>query len=100
MSSDFPELSKAEWKAVSIAMNDAANCGCAARSEPNRLSRLFTALTGIERPRPLADPRLETLRQFVCDTHRNRRPAEHFVPALMDQGFNTAQVQALALLAA
>ena len=99
MDQELPTLSPAEWKAVSIAINDATNRGCGA-GEPGPLARLITTLTGIERPRPLADPRLETLRRFVCDTRRSRGMADQFVPALMEQGFNQAQVRAIALLAA
>ncbi|MBU3078932.1 hypothetical protein [Sphingomonas quercus] len=99
MNQDIPALSQTEWKAVTVAINDAANCGCAS-GEPGRLGRIFAALTGIERPKPLADPRLEALRLFVCDTRRSRKPAESLVPALIDQGYNPAQVRAIALLAA
>jgi hypothetical protein len=96
----MPMLSTQEWRAVRVAFNDAADTACIATREPGRLSRLFTALTGIEAKKPLADPRLETLRHFVCATRRTRKPAADLVPALIDQGFNRAQIDALAMLSA
>ncbi len=97
----MPALSTAEWRAVRVAFNDAADARCGGiTAEPGRLSRLFTMLTGIEPKRPLADPRLETLRSFVCETRATRREASALVPALSAQGFNRAQIRALALLAA
>lgn len=93
-----PSLSRSEWQAVSIAFNDAANCGCVATREPGRLQKLYSALTGNVPPRPLADERLEAIRSFVCSTRRSRKPAEALVPVLRDQGFSPAQVDALALL--
>ncbi len=99
----YPQLSRTEWQAVSIALSDAADCRYAPvdRGPVGRsLSKLFHAVTGIERKTELADPRLETLRRFVCTTRRTRQVPEQLVPALIDQGFNHAQVDALALLAA
>ncbi|PZU07500.1 hypothetical protein [Sphingomonas sp.] len=93
-----PSLSRSEWQAVSIAFNDAAQCGCASAREPGPLRRLYGALTGNRPPRPLADQRLEAIRSFVCTTRRSRKPAEDLVPTLRGQGFSPAQVDALALL--
>jgi hypothetical protein len=96
----LPALNRTEWQAVAIAMNDADVYSCGADAQPGALARLFRAVTGTPVPQPLADPRLESLRRFVCATRRSRRPAEQHIPALLDHGFNQAQVQALALLAA
>lgn len=93
-------LSKTEWQAVSVALVDASKCGCTAAAKSGPLGRLFRALTGISGQTPLADPRLEAVRSFVCETRRYRRPAEAHVPALLDHGFNRSQVEALALLSA
>ena len=96
----MPMLSTAEWRAVSVAFNDAADVRCGVSAKQGRLSRIFTALTGIEPKRPLADARLEALRGFVCQTRSTRKEAAELVPTLMEQGFNRAQISALALLAA
>lgn len=99
---DEPKLTRIEWQAVSIGLQDAAKCGCGGPAQPgslrSRLSRLSHMLTGIEPPRPLADPRLEAVRNFVCATQRHRRPADEYAPALEQHGFNRAQIEALALL--
>ncbi|WP_010543030.1 hypothetical protein [Sphingomonas elodea] len=97
-----PVLSQTEWSAVSVAFQDAAACGCAAlpaTDRPSLLGRVADALFGARRPTPLANPRLEAIRQFVCTTRRQRKPAEHLVPVLADHGFNPAQIEAIALLA-
>ncbi len=94
-----PMLSRSEWKAVAIAFNDAADRGCALPGEKSGvLGRVLGAVTGIKPLAPLADPRLEAIRGFVCDTRRHRRPADRYVPVLEAQGFSHAQVEALALL--
>jgi hypothetical protein len=93
-----PALSTAEWHAVSIALNDAATYRCASARKQGWLGRLFTTLTGIEPQTPLADPKLETIRQFVCANRRMPAAAERLVPQLEAQGFSHAQVEALSLL--
>lgn len=101
MTTDKPRLSRIEWQAVSIGLKDAAKCGCGGLPRPGSLgSRLSRMLTGIETPKPLADPRLEAVRNFVCATQRHRHRAEEYAPALLEQGFNRAQIEALALLSA
>ena len=95
-----PDLSRAEWRAVAIALNDAEHSACAVMRRPGRMSRLWTALTGNEPPRPLADPRLETLRGYVCAVRRQARRAEAYIPDLLSLGFNRAQLDAIALLSA
>jgi hypothetical protein len=98
-----PQLSRTEWQAVSIGLQDAARYGCRVPPRPGSLlsglARLWRLLTGAEAPGRLADPRLEALRDFVCATRRRRRPADEVAPALLEQGFNGAQIKALALLA-
>ncbi len=98
---DGPRLSRTEWLAVSIGIQDALRCGCGdppdAHSLTSRLKRVSRALTGIEAPRPLADPRLEALRRFVCATRR-QGGANDYAPALLEHGFKPAQVEAIALL--
>src|SRR3546814_6213633 len=99
MTTEKPRLSRIEWQAVSIGLQDAAKCGCGELPRPGSLrSRLSRMLTGIAAPRPLADPRLEAVRNFVCATQRHRRRADEYATALEQQGFNRAQIEALALL--
>jgi hypothetical protein len=96
-----PELSRLEWSAVSVALQDAAKCDCAAAEAAGRRSvigRSLELLVGSRRPNPLADPRLEAIRRFVCTTRRRRRPAAELAPALADHGFTAAQIDAIALL--
>lgn len=96
------QLSRAEWRAVSAAFIDASRYGCGDLEEPSRarrlLRRLFTALTGLEPARPLANPHLETLRRFVCAARRRGEPPEELAEKLIADGFNPSQVRALAML--
>jgi len=100
---EAPKLGRIEWHAVSIGLQDVAKCGCGDIPKPGSLRSGLTSLsrmmTGIEPPRPLADPRLEAVRKFVCVTQRLRRRADKYAPALEEQGFNRAQIETLALLA-
>ena len=93
-----PSLTRSEWQAVSIALNDAASTTCASGETPGLLGKLYVALTGNQPKRPLADPRLETIRRFVCASRRHLQAAETIAPELEAQGFSHAQVEALALL--
>lgn len=97
-----PKLTTLEWSTVAIALNDASRCGCAPAADASsaRLSRrIATAIFGrSNRPNGLADPRLEAIRQFVCATSRHRKPAAELAPGLAAQGFNQAQIDAIALL--
>ena len=92
-----PKLSRIEWQAVSIGLRDAATCGCGDRP---RSGSFGMRLTGIDGARTLADPRLEALRNFACASQRHRRPADEYAPALEAQGYNRAQIEAIALLSA
>ncbi|MFW2829160.1 hypothetical protein [Sphingomonas sp. ID0503] len=92
-----PKLTTTEWQAVSIAIKDAAGFGCAGAPKTGPIGRLYTALTGNQPPRPLADPRLEAIRRFGCATRRRLTGPEH-ADALRRVGFNDRQVAALGLL--
>lgn len=95
-----PALSQSEWRAVADALADVFKCGCGNPYKPRLASRLLRVLTGREGALPVADPKIEAVRSFVCETNRHRRIAMHCVPALFDHGFNDRQVDALALLSA
>ncbi|MFZ5747944.1 MAG: hypothetical protein ACOY45_09850 [Pseudomonadota bacterium] len=102
MTPQQPTLSTNEWLAVSVALNDATHCGCGIPAEPGslkaRLARAARFVTGRAPANGLADPRLESLRRFVCETRRRRATAVEHVPALVEHGFNQAQLDALSLL--
>lgn len=97
-----PHLTTAEWQAVTIALRDAQRFSCVV--EPNkpegRIGRLFRAVTGIERPRPLADPRLDAVRRFVCASRRNLSRAREVAAELISLGYSQDQVEALRIVAA
>lgn len=97
-----PTLSRLEWKVVSLALKEAEKGGCGGVRGRGRISRALRAvhrfITGARGALPLADPRLETLRRFVCLLHWGNREAEKLARRLVDQGFTQNQVRAVALL--
>ena len=97
-----PHLSTAEWQAVTVALRDAERFACAAPKDAKegRLARLFRALTGIEKPRPLADPRLDAVRRFVCASRRNVARAREIASELTAFGYSRDQIEALRIVAA
>jgi hypothetical protein len=97
-----PRLSTAEWQAVTVALRDAERFGCVPPQgvREGRMSRLFRALTGIEQPRPLADPRLDAVRRFVCASRRNVARARDVAAELMALGYSRDQIEALRMVAA
>lgn len=94
-----PMLSPLEWRVVSLALREAGEMSCT--GEPSRLRRwlrgVWSAITGWEPRRPLADPRLEMLRRFVC-TARGRRDAADIAARLIGMGFTRSQLAAVTLL--
>lgn len=96
-------LTRLEWRVVSLALREAGECGCANVVEPSALRRflgkMLATLTGWKAKMPLADPRLETLRRFVCLSTWRHKAAAEFAEKLVDLGFSRAQVRAVALLA-
>ncbi len=97
-----PHLSTAEWQAVTVALRDAERSACAAPkgTKEGRFARLFRALTGIEKPRPLADPRLDAVRRFVCASRRNVARAREIASELTAFGYSRDQIEALRIVAA
>lgn len=104
MRNEAPALDRRDWEVVQIAIRDAASLGCNLDKEGHPiLSRFlgaFRTVIGSEPCRPLADPRLETLRRFLSASRRKRRIEERFVPDLIAYGFNRRQLDALAMLEA
>jgi hypothetical protein len=100
-SSATPHLSQNEWAAVAVALNDARDCGCATApypEEPGIVRRAIGFLFGLRTRTPLADPRLEAIRTFVCASYRRRQPALELARPLEDHGFNIAQIKAMGQL--
>lgn len=85
-----PKLSRSEWAAVSSALAEVNNCGCG----PTRVGRLFRRKAAA----PLADPRREAVRAFVCEASARRAAPVTLSASLADHGFSDAQIRALALL--
>jgi hypothetical protein len=101
LTSAHPILTETEWVAVSIALRDAQRCGCDAEARDassGGLRRMTNLLFGRRRPPPLASPRLEAIRRFVCASNRRRKLAVEHVTPLTEHGFNRAQIDALGLL--
>ncbi len=98
-----PSLTTLEWQVVAAAFSDASGHACGSAGKPSRLSagfhRLIGALTGLRPTQPLADPRLEKLRFFLCFTRDHGRPSQRTWEELLELGFSEAQVEALAMLA-
>ncbi|MDF0542383.1 hypothetical protein PX699_08515 [Sphingobium sp. H39-3-25] len=100
-----PQLTPHEWEGVKSTLSAVSDCGCVAPSEPGSRRRLIgRTLDLITRrepaPRKILPPRLEAVREFLCETGRMRHVAEAHVPALVAQGFSRAQIEAIALLGA
>jgi len=95
--SDAPTLSALEWKVVSLAIREAADAGCGS-VKSSWLGRLMRRAAGVAPKMPLADPRLETLRRFVCRV-RGRADASDLISALRDLGYSQNQISAVAMLA-
>ena len=93
----FPPLSPLEWKVVSLAMREAGEHGCDARQR-GWLGRLLGQAHGFRPRLPLADPRLETLRRFVCRLV-DRADTSELAPRLIELGFHPAQISAVTMLA-
>lgn len=97
-----PQLNRAEWRAVSEALVEARGCGCAAApgSVADRAAKLLAAVTRRVPARAAPSPRTAAISDFICATRRSRRITEDRVTALIDAGYNRAQIDAIALLAA
>lgn len=96
-------LSRLEWQVVSLAMREAGECGCHDVIAPSPIGRAFrrtiALITGGPERKPLADPRLEALRRFVCLSRWGNRAAEEVAGRLIELGFSDRQVRAVQMLA-
>ena len=60
--------------------------------------RMIDGSAGLRPKLPLADPRLEALRRFVCRV-RDRADVSELKPRLIELGFHPDQISAVALIA-
>lgn len=93
-------LSALEWQVIGLAIREAGRFGGGRIRAVTRWRRLMSFVTGNDTLRPLADPRLEALRSFVCAARNGQRAAERLAARLIEFGFTRDQVGAVRLLAA
>lgn len=97
------DLTPLEWKVIALALREAGEHGCGGACQPSRfniiLKRMVNFFIGWEGTRPLADPRLETLRRFVC-LSRARADVAELWNKLIDLGFSRGQIKAVSMLVA
>lgn len=93
-----PLLSALEWKVVSLAMREAGEAGCGGTRRRGWLGRLIDGGAGLRPKLPLADPRLETLRRFVCRLC-DRADVSELKRRLVEFGFHPDQIAAVATIA-
>jgi len=92
-----PTMSALEWKVVTLAMREANEGGCGGRRS-GWLRRMLQRTSGTRPRLPLADPRLEALRGFVCRV-RSRADDDELREQLIGYGFDPSQLAAVATLA-
>ncbi len=93
-----PPLTALEWKVVSLAMREAGEAGAGGTRRRGWFGRLIDGSAGLRPKLPLADPRLETLRRFVCKV-RARADVSELKRLLVDFGFHPGQISAVATIA-
>lgn len=91
-------LSPVEWRVFTLSLAEAARGGSAMAA--TRWHRFAAFVTGRDVPRPLANPRLEALRRFVCAVRGRRADARALGVGLIELGYSRDQVRALRLLSA
>ena len=95
---ETPPLSALEWKVVSLAMREAGDAGAGGTRRRGWFRRMIDGGMGARPKLPLADPRLEALRRFVCRV-RARADVSELKRALIELGFHPNQISAVALIA-
>ena len=93
-----PPLSALEWKVVSLALREAGEAGAGGTRRRGWLRRMIEGGLGARPKLPLADPRLEALRRFVCRV-RDRADVSELKRRLIELGFHPSQVSAVASIA-
>ena len=96
-------LSRVELQAIEVGIRDADSgwfISGDGRSYRSRLAKLVRAITRRRGRQPLADAKLELLRDFASRTHRQHRPAEQLIPKLMAHGYGPEHISSFASLAA
>jgi hypothetical protein len=92
-------LTREDWMAARIGVQDAGVYGCrqpaAPRETLGRLARAVVWLMGEDRPRALANPRLEAVRRFACATRAGHQPGVALVSELHRLGVQPAHLAAL-----
>jgi hypothetical protein len=98
-----PRLTTSEWRAVAAAFEIASThaCGSIRNGLPptSGFRRFLRAFTCSRAPQPVAEPRLEKLRAFLCFARDNGQPSQAIGEELMALGFSKSQIEAFALLA-
>lgn len=92
-----PKLNDLEWQAVSVALSDATTCGCGDVVEPKAITRILRSIFGIKPAQPLADPKLEAVRRFVCMA-KLHGVVDAQRAILSKYGYNGRQIAAMVLL--
>ena len=91
--SDASRFSPVELRVIDLAERIDATREIPHRS---RLGRFIEAALGVRLPRPLADPRLESLRRFVSLVrHHGDDLAEQDVRSLVEAGYSPGQAYGL-----
>lgn len=101
--SDATMLSAIEHRAIQVGILDADRGWFVPGPEQglrSKLARLSRVIAGQRGGQPLADARLELVREFAFWTRRQHRPAEQLIPALLKQGYGPDQIGTFAALAA
>lgn len=93
-----PTLSALEWKVVTLAMREANEAGCGRMRRTGWFGRMLRGPSGVRPTLPLADPRLEALRGYVCRV-RSRADDDELREQLIEYGFHPSQLAAVATLA-
>jgi hypothetical protein len=95
-------LSPVERAVVEIGLHDASSRWSAGPdgSFASRLRGLVRKIMGRRGDLPLADAKLELLRQFVASTHRRHSPDERLILALIGHGYPADRIRSLAAFAA
>lgn len=81
-----------EWLVIRLAGSD----GPAEQSATGRITRFFQTIFDLRVPNPLADPRLEMLRQAAARLWKNERTLDReLAQRLRDHGFSVCQLSLL-----